>query len=126
MYLRFVIIHIDEDSHQPQGVFIAAGDLLDSGDLNAEDHKDLREILDWFNSNLPVPRRPNITGRTTFWFKVSAQECIERMWALVHFLRRHDRLIEVHKCTHLYNIVYSDEFQVAAYPHRHDGKRTVK
>jgi hypothetical protein len=37
MYLRFVTTRIDEDSHKPQGVFVAAYSLLDSGDLNPDE-----------------------------------------------------------------------------------------
>ena len=48
------------------------------------------------------------------------------MWELAGILREHGYLVEVHKTKRIYNIVYSDEFQVAAYPHRWDGRRTVK
>jgi len=33
MYLRFVTTRIDEDSHEPQGVFVASYALLESGDI---------------------------------------------------------------------------------------------
>jgi hypothetical protein len=126
MYLRFVITQIDTDSYQPQGLFIAAGALLESGDLHANDHQNLQDVLAWFNENLPVPDKPYIRGRATFWFRADAQECIRRMWSLVHILRAHDYLVEVHKCGPLYNVVYQDEFQIAAYPHPRDGKQTIK
>ena len=48
------------------------------------------------------------------------------MWELVHILRAHDYLIEVHKREYLYDIVYWDDYQVAARFSRADGKRTVK
>jgi hypothetical protein len=55
MYLRFVTTRIDEDSHKPQGVFVASYALLDSGDLTRDEWKRVRDILDWFNDNLPHP-----------------------------------------------------------------------
>jgi len=126
MYLRFVITQINEDSHQSQGLFRAAGALLESGDLDAEDRQKLQDILTWFNKNLPAPDQAYIRGRVTFWFRSDAQECIQRMWSLVHILSSHNHLVELHKCEHLYNIIYRDDFQVAAFPHRLDGKHTVK
>ena len=126
MYLRFVVMQIDCDSHQPQGLFIAADMLLKSGDIMADDHKSLQEAITWFNRNLPVPDKPWIRGRVIFWFRESAQECIQRMWTLGALLRTHGNLMEVQKCAFLANIVYNDAFQVAAYPHNRDGKRTFK
>jgi hypothetical protein len=126
MYLRFVISQIDEDSHQLQGLFIAAGALQESGDLNADDHHRLQEVLIWFNKNLPAPNKPYIRGKVIFWFRSDAQECIQRVWSLVHILRANGRLVEVQKCSYLFNIAYSDKFQVAATPHKRDGNRTFK
>jgi len=126
MYLRFVITKIDEDSHQPQGLFRAAHALIESAEIDAEEKKRLQEILIWFNRNLPAPDKPYITGNVTFWFKTVAQEHIRRMWDLVHILRAHGHLIEVHKRAYLYDIVYWDEHQVAARFSRADGKRTIK
>jgi hypothetical protein len=39
MYLRFVTTRIDNNSHKPQGVFVASHRLLDSGDLSPEEWK---------------------------------------------------------------------------------------
>ena len=126
MYIRFVITQINEDSHQPQGLFRAASLLLDSGDLTAEEHKRLQDVLVWFNVNLPAPNRRDIRGRVTFWFYASAQECVRRMWEIVHVLRAHDYFVEVHKCEHLHNCIYWDKYQVASQPSPHDAKRTIK
>ena len=126
MYLRFVITQIDDHSHQPQGLFRASDVLLKSAELEADEKKRLQEILIWFNKNLPAPNKPYITGNVTFWFKTAAQEHIRRMWELVHVLRAHGYLVEVHKCDYLYDLVYQDEYQVAARFSRANGKRTTK
>lgn len=125
MYLRFVITQIDEDSHQPQGLFIASDALLKSAELDADERKRLQEVLIWFSKNLPAPNKPYITGNVMFWFKTTAQEHIRRMWELVHILRAHGYLVEVHKRDYLYDLVYWDEYQVAARFSRADGKRTI-
>lgn len=121
MFLRFVITQIDDVSHKPQGLFQAAYELLESGDLSLEERDLLREVIIWFNKNLPSPRNM-VASRAIFWFKWSADECMKRMWELTYLLRHYDYLVEVEKCRELGNIIYEDKFQVAAYPSRHDRK----
>jgi hypothetical protein len=55
MFLRFAVTQIDEESHKPQGIFVAAYDLIDSCELTKEESKQLGELLDWFSENLPNP-----------------------------------------------------------------------
>lgn len=124
MYLRFVVTLIDEDSHKPQGVFIAAYELLESGSLSKEEWTELRELLDWFSQHLPAPPESFEASRAIFWFKSSAKDCIGRVWELVEILRRHGQHVEVLKCRRLANILYHDAFQVIAYPSRLDGRVT--
>ncbi len=126
MFLRFTITQIDEDSHKPQGVFSAAYSLLDSGDLDSVEWKQLRELLDWFDENLSSPPDSFYASRAIFWFKSDAHENISRIWEMVYLLREHGHHIEVHKCRLLANISYEDKFQVAAYPSGRDGKTTVQ
>jgi len=126
MYLRFTTLKIDEDSKKPQGIFTAAYRLLESGDLSADEWKHLREILDWYKANLPLPPKTFKASRAIFWFRSNAAENIGRMWELVAILRAHDIPISVYKCRHLANISYRDELQVAAYPSPDDAKVTVQ
>jgi hypothetical protein len=126
MYLRFTTLKMDEVSKRPQGIFIAAYGLLESGDLSAAEWKRLREILDWYKANLPLPPKTFEASRAIFWFRNSAAENIRRMWELVAILRAHDIPISVHKCRRLANISYYDELQVAAYPSPDDAEVTVQ
>lgn len=126
MYLRFTITQIDEDSHKPQGVFSAAYSLLDSGDLDSVEWKQLRELLDWFDEHLTSPPDSFYASRAIFWFKSDAQENISRIWEMVYILRGHGYHIDVYKCRRLANVSYEDKFQVAAYPSDRDGKTTVQ
>lgn len=121
MFLRFAITQLDDISHRPQGLFVAADDLLESGSLSQEDRLQLRGVLIWFNKNLPSPRY-EFASRRIFWFKSSAEDCVKRMWELTHLLRYHGYLVEVEKCRELANIVYEDSFQVAAYPSPNDRR----
>jgi hypothetical protein len=126
MFIRFAITRIDEHSRRPQGVLVAAYSLLKSGDLNADERTHLREILIWFQKHLPTPPSGFSASRATFWFKPSAQECLRRVWELIHALRLHGYHVEVHKCRHLGNICYQDEFQVAAYPSNLDSNIVIQ
>ncbi len=124
MFLRFVTTRVDEDSHKPQGVFVAAHSLLDSGDLTADEWARMREILNWFNNHLPHPPEHFDACRAIFWFKSSATDSVEQVWELIEMLRQHNRYVEVHKCRRLANIRYQDRFQVAAYHSKLDGRIT--
>jgi hypothetical protein len=126
VFLRFVTTHIDGDSHRPQGVLVASYSLLDSGALSSEEWKRLREIMDRFNAHLPHPPKSFVAGRAIFWFKSTAAGNISQIWELVHLLRHHSYHVEVHKCRHLANILYEDEFQVAAYPSKRDSRITIQ
>jgi hypothetical protein len=122
MYLRFVTTRIDKDSHRPQGVFAASYALLDSGHLTPEEREQLRGMIIWFNVNLPTPPKKFDSRRAIFWFKSSAEEIIRTVWELVHMLREHGHHVEVHKCRRLGNVVWEDDFQVAAFPSKSDGR----
>jgi hypothetical protein len=126
MFLRFVTTRIDNNSHRLQGVFVASHRLLDSGDLTPDEWKHVREILNWFNANLPTPPKSFTTGRAIFWFKSGAKESIRNIWELVHLLQRHEHYVEVHKCRRLGNILWEDKFQVAAFPSKLDGRITIQ
>ncbi len=126
MYFRFTTLKIDENSKRPQGIFTAAYRLLESGDLSAAEWKHLREMLDWYKANLPVPPKNFKASRAIFWFRTSAEENIRRMWELVAILRAYNHPVNVYRCRHLANISYRDELQVAAYPSPDDGKVSVQ
>ncbi|MBC8135881.1 MAG: hypothetical protein H8F28_08360 [Fibrella sp.] len=82
MYIRFVVNRIDSSSHQPQGVFTAAYQLLRSGDMSPGEYTHLSELLAWFADNLRTPDQSNIMDRATLWFRASARLFIGRMWEL--------------------------------------------
>lgn len=126
MFLRFTTTRIHEDSHKPEGVFQAALSLLSSRDLDPTEWTRLREILIWFNKNLPRPPDSFSADRAIFWFKSTADQSIKRVWDLVHILRAKGCHVVVHKCRRLGNVCYEDKFQVAAYPSDLDGRITMQ
>lgn len=122
MYLRFTTTLIDSDSRKPEGVFAAAYRLLDSPVLDPAERRAIRDLLYWFNENLPEPPEAFVASRAIFWFRASAKECIQKMWSLASLVEAHGYHITVHRCPHLANICFRDNLQVAAYPSSSDGK----
>lgn len=121
MFLRIATCALDPDSHQPQGVFMAAHGLLTSGDLSNAEADDLQNLLDWFNAHMPCPdeaRRRVLSRRAVFWFRPSAHAYIKKSWELVHLLRLHGLLVEVQKTRSPGSIVYADHYQIAAIPRK--------
>lgn len=123
MFMRFAVTQLDEDSRRPQGVFAAAYALLDSGRLDAEEERRLRELLNWFEEHLAAPEW-FAACRAVFWFKAAAREKIVRAWELVCLLRLHGLHVEVYKCRRLANVLYEDGEQVAAFSSPRDGRIT--
>ena len=114
MYLRFTIAQKDPDSGQPQGVFVAAHALHDSGTLTSDECEQIRDGLSWFNKHLPVPHYSKFGEECIFWLKAEATEVIRRMWQIVNIMRAHDVVVEVWRADRLWCISYRDEYQVAA------------
>ncbi len=113
-YLRFAVTEVDATSRKSQGIFHAAGVLLEFPDLTQIERKVVQEATDWFEANLPTPESSRITPNATFWFRVEATECICRAWLIVDLLRSHGYLVEIQRLRWL-NLVYQDEFQAAGY-----------
>jgi len=126
MFMRFVTTRVHEKSHRPEGVFAAAYSLLDSGSLDKDEWQRLREILIWFNKNLPHPPDRFSANRAIFWFKSGSKESIRHIWELVHALRLHGYHVAVHKTRRLANVAYEDQHQAAAFPSERDDKITVQ
>ena len=126
MYLRFVVTQLDDDSHQPKGLFILAQELLASGDLSPDERQQIEELMIWFIHNLPSPTLPSgrheVTARAIFWFKSEAVACLSRIWEMVEIMKYHGYLVEMQKCCRLGNIVYEDRYQVAAIPSTQDHR----
>lgn len=114
-YLRFAIGRIDGDSQQQLGVFQAAYELRDAAGHGSDLGMMLRPVFDWFNQNLHAP---DVTPRAIFWFKSSAEPCVTRIWEMIHVLRTHETVVWMMRCEEPGQIVYYDEFQIAAVPYR--------
>ena len=118
MFLRLASCITDDDSRQPQGIFMAAHDLLNSGDLSNAEWADLRSLMDWFNDYLPAPEdnaRYTMSHRAIFWYRGgSASKFVRKSWEMAQLLRWHGHPVTLLKTDDPGSIVYCDDYQVAA------------
>ena len=123
MYIRFVIAKKDEDSGRRLGIFHAARELCESGDVDEYEESQLIYIRDWFNSNLEKPssftrsRKPNAKSVAISWFKDSAKEHLAKMYQYTSILEANGYIVEVIRVTRPGYIVYEDEYQATAEPY---------
>ncbi len=118
MYIRLVTSQTDPDSHVEAGVFQFAYALAKGGSLEIYEERHLKEILVWFEKNLPLPDRSRLDERAIFWFKGGADECARRIWDLAGIVEGHGLATELVKTTRPGYVVYEDDYQVAAIPFR--------
>ena len=121
MFIRFVSGEINEASHVAAGLFCAAFDLIDEGQIPDYDHAELAELIDWFDLYLKGPfeyrlRRFWRAQRSICWFKSGACEYVQRAWLMMNLLERNDVFMRMIKSRTVGFVIYEDEAQVLAYP----------
>jgi len=113
-YRRFAVRGIDHDSQHHRGLFCAAGELQRSDTLWRDDAERLRRALNWFDTNLLVPR--GIPSRAIFWFKHDADDCHRRTYEIVRLLRENGYTVWAFESARPGRVVYEDERQIAVVP----------
>ena len=123
MFLRFVLPQINPDTGVKDGVFDAAYELRDRGQLPEHEEQELRRLLCWFGDNLNEPTRFNRTTSKGYyrratkgisWFKPTAVEQIANMHRLIAILEENGHQVAMIKVRNPGYIVYEDEYQVVA------------
>ncbi|GAB4468826.1 MAG: hypothetical protein OHK0029_41310 [Armatimonadaceae bacterium] len=113
MFVRFITTTRVNSRGNPQGLFVAAQHLKETGELEKEEAEYLAELLQWFCLHLPVPSAEEIDSRAIFWFKSASAEHIRRMWEIAHILEKHGYFVEMIKQPFVGRVIYSDAHQVA-------------
>ena len=103
---------------RPAGLFVAAGRVEDSARLATSTRELLLENLMWFNRNLVVPSLGDRDWRCIFWFRSNTQELIQRIWDVVAILSEEGVYVKKLWTTEPGQVVYSDQHQIGAIPHR--------
>jgi hypothetical protein len=119
-YVRFVIGRKDEDSNVERGIFQAAAQALEWGNITGTDADELNELRSWFSENL---MKPTSFGRNTLrlgicWFKTNATEHISRIWEMVQILERNGIYVRKIRTDKPGYVIYEDEWQLVAEPFR--------
>jgi hypothetical protein len=119
-YIRFVVGHKDEDSHVERGIFHAAGQALEWGDITGSDADELNELRAWFSEDL---EKPTSFGRDTLrlgicWFKTGATAHISRIWEMANILERNGAYVKKIRTDKPGYVIYEDEWQLVAEPFR--------
>jgi hypothetical protein len=113
-YVRLAVPAWHWDTGVGQGIFTIAGIVQDRMRLNEKQQRELDRALNWFNRKLPVP---DISERQAiFWFKHSATESKRRVFRLAKTLKSLGIAVEASVTVEPGEIVYRDEFQIAAIP----------
>jgi hypothetical protein len=118
MYVRFEILALDTRTGKAQGLFQAAGMLLESDRLETYESECIREALKFFNANLYVPQclKSKVNRRALSYFKADSQDMISRIWDLVALIRNHGLHVRVINKRVISKIIYEDKHQVVAFP----------
>ena len=113
-YIRLATSRINWESGQRAGVFSAAYDVLDEGNLAPEVHRELRRALRWFEMFLHSPRLGK--RKAVFWFRSDAGRFVNRLWRVIEILRTQGVIARMMLTSDPGSIVYKDRHQVAATP----------
>lgn len=128
MYVRFVILAVDEDSHAEQGLFQAAADLLEGDQFAEPDRSLVEETLNWLAKQLPVPnrfsrsRRRSAQKKAISWFKSSAGDYIARMETLAVLVEQQGYHVKRITTRRPGYVAYEDEYQIVAEGFRDPGR----
>jgi hypothetical protein len=115
-YIRFQTPLRCGETGRPLGIFHAAGRVEDSPDLPDVTRHWLRSTLNWFNEHLTRPGLNASEWRSIFWFRDEAQSVVAHVWELIAILRDEGVPVYMHRTSEPGQIVYEDNFQIAAVP----------
>lgn len=118
--IRLALLEVDEDSRTSAGVLTSAYRVMRDDDTTEQDRRALRELLDWFEANLPVPPALSYEGteRALSWYYPTAKEPIAKTWEIAEILGRQGIQVQLLKTKKPGFVIYRDEHQVVAFPPR--------
>lgn len=113
-YIRFETRIRDDEHRRPLGIFRS-----DSWTRFSTTRREaLRYAFDWFNCCLPLPPPDTIDPRAVFWFRGQSQAVREAL-RMVSIFRREGIRVCKRRTKMPGQIIYRDDFQIAAIPQSH-------
>src|SRR5688572_23770581 len=122
MFIRFVIANMDVDSGRRQGLFQAADELRATGAMSESDEQRLKQVEEWFDANLAIPKRLSISAKprrkaqAISWFRDTATDHITQMREFKRLLESYGVIVDMLREKRPGYVVYEDAHQVVAYP----------
>lgn len=124
MYIRFIAKYFNKQTEREEtGIFRAADYVRDFSEISTAERKEIQKIIEWFDENLPVPEfYDDPTQRTEeqhtyFWFKINADEFLERMNLLNEILKKYEVKVEKLSAENVPGkLVFEDYCQIAVVP----------
>ena len=105
------------------GLLTLAYRLLRSNDLTKEDDHELRRLVTWMETQVPIParfaRKRNVSHKETHgisWMKADATEAIRHLHFIADIVRRHGYPIDILQTERPGYVVHEDAWQVVAEP----------
>ena len=119
-YVRFQGLESNLGTASKLGIFQLAYQLKHSPDTSSHDDKELRQNLGWLEMHLTAPKILDHSEhyRAICWFKDSAIEPLNRIWAIKNLLEQYGFWVDRIKTANPGLIIYQDGWQVAAKPFR--------
>jgi hypothetical protein len=125
MYIRFVLPWRDPDSRVEAGFFRAASDVASAEDRVPEwIRAELWREINWFNAQLPIPRRivREFRRRRAIhgicWFRPEAGEAINRARYAGWLMTEAGVPVREIRTSRLREVIWRDDYQVVAKPGR--------
>ena len=134
MYLRFIAPvapggYTVTRSHVAPGLFGPAYDLWWARDEMTPALIGIRRELDWFNANLPAPRRLGVKAKGRWfrdgvcWFRDSARDMLGHAHTLAALIEECGVRIDRIRSESPGQILYRDDWQVVAMPEKYRASR---
>lgn len=124
MYIRFIARYFNKQTEREEtGIFRAADYIRDFSEIDAAEKERLQKIIEWFDENLPVPEFYDDPAQRTeeqhtyFWFKINADEFLERMNLLNEMLEKYQVKVEKLSAENVPGeLIFEDYCQIAVIP----------
>ena len=119
-YIRYAVGKRSENFWTLTGVVTMAKLLRKDEILSPEEVKEVNNIFQWLNDNVPCPSfKANIksnrwTKDAVSWWCIDAKLPINKMRKLIRILRKYGNIVRTLKTSRPGKIVYRDKFQVVA------------
>jgi len=117
-YVRFESQMPCEGTPSMLGVFQIAFLVRDEHATSPHDADQINRHIEWLKTHLRSPDLHGEDYRAIFWFKDTAHEPMQRIWAIKPYIEAYGYWINVVKSWNPGRIIYEDGWQVAAKPRR--------